>query len=277
MHSMEEFMKSRISALVICIVIVFTCGCVDYQQVVESMQEGSTAKNTNKTKVSLNDINCDGKIEEIAIENNSILLLSETKVLGRFEPHKDLEYENVSAAVIDIDNDNVMEIVVYAHVDTEHNNNKIMCVYVIDSKNTGEYYLRDMPEEITGIYSYSGVDAKVEPLDEYKYVINCVNNEFKIDASRVYGLSTLDVENREKLEDRWTDMLEKKLTGEVLGVVSAQIIYQDENQKCIRYYELVKGIDRKDIGRLVVDVFLDKDGTYKIVGVDYIENVDYQP
>lgn len=269
-------MKAKIYAIILCVSMALLNGCVNYQKIVDDMNAEKEESTIEVTRISLNDINNDGKKEEVVINENCIMLLSESKSLGKFIPHNDLVYESVSALVIDIDNDDIMEVVVYAYVNLDEEIDKITSVYIIDNDDN-KYYMRKMPEELANVYSYSGINAEIKPLEEYQYIISYKSEQIYIDASRIYRLSVLDVENREKLDERWEDMLKKQLVGEVVGVVNAEVVRIDKDVNCIRYYEVIKGIDRKDIGKLVVDVVFNKDGSYEVRSINFIELIDSQP
>ena len=150
-------------------------------------------------------------------------------------------------------------------------------MYLIDVNNEGEYYLREFPSELATVYSKSGIEADVCVKGKFLYEIKCKDKEFTIDVSRLYSLSTISIEDKEKIEQKWEDIISNNYRGEVVGIVKSEINTESDGRRYIRGYELVRGADGLDIGYIIFKVSFDKNGAYAIEDISFMERTDVQP
>lgn len=267
-------MKIKGIILLIGMYVMLLTACVDYQAIMEQQ----TGINTNAEESAiLGDVNGDGRIETLSIDGSIIRLVSGSSILMDFEPNSNINYLYASPVVIDIDGDEINEIVVFAATDSESTSIVFASIYVIDVNNQGEYYSRELPTELATIYSTSGINADICAKDKFLYEIKCKDKEFIIDASRIYGLSTITIEDKEKLDQKWEDIISNNYKGEVVGIVKSEIITEIDGQRCLRLYELVRGADGLDIGYIIFEVSFDKNGAYAIEDISFMERTDVQP
>ena len=267
-------MKNKSLLLLIVLVGMMLTACVDYQGIVDNQNEQETEV---KMEMSLGDINADGKLETLVANGSVIRLLSEEKILQEFEPNPSIGYSYLSGTVIDVDNDNVNEIIVYAPSNNSTSTMVFASIYVIDVDDTQQYYLRELPNELSSVYGTCGINCEVNVKDKFIYEIKYKDKEFTIDTSRVYGLSTLNAENSEKLDEEWERIITKGYKGSIVGIVKSELITTDSGQRQLRIYEYVKGADKLHIGYVIYTISFDADGTYEITDVDFLERTDRQP
>ena len=258
-------------------IIAFVCfACVDYKTEVSKLQQTEQEK-IELQKMMIGDVNRDGIKEYLLVEGSRFKIMSEKKCDFEFEPIKSVGYSYVNVLVNDIDEDETNEIVILAVVYDAQRVDRLFSVFMLDQNSEGQYYLRVLPTELKNIAATSGIDADIIPKDNYIYEVKCLNRVFKIDVSRVYGLSFLSEYEKEKVEKEWNSFIEKKRTGEVIGISDIEIVTNENGSKNLRICELVVGADEKNIGFIVVEVDFASDGSYSVVDVEYLERVDIQP
>lgn len=276
-HIGGNMSKKIIFVQILCFIVLSMTACVDFEAALNS-EEAALEEKGEVLKASLGDINDDGRNELIVAEGSVIKLLSETKVLAEFEPNSGLQYDILSATAVDIDQDKINEIMVYASIISEGNQAVLASIYLLDSTEEGKYIIRDFPEELSNIDGNIGVDAQIIPKPDYQYEIICHERTMLIDVSRIYSLSKLNQKDRQELDEKWEEIVSKNRLGEVRGITSAQVLVDsDSNMKVLRIYELLMGSDRKSLGHLVVDIAFEENGKYNVVNVSFMERTDVQP
>lgn len=264
--------RNKLIIIIIAQIILFT-GCINYQAIADKQFEQET---TVGEKFYLGDMNNDGRTESLVVDGWTIKLLADTKVLAQFEPNKSIEYLYASGTVIDIDNDNTNEVVIYAATKSD-TSIVFASIYLIDVDENQKYYLREFPNELASIYSTTGIDADISIKDKFLYEIKCENKKIIVDVSRIYGLSTISVENQEKLDEEWKKIVNNNYKGEVIGIVKSEIVLSESGKRKLKVYELVKGADKKDIGYIIATFSFDATGKYYIDDIDFMERTDVQP
>ena len=247
---------------------VFFTGCVNFDKIVqkdnaESIEDNDKLDETGKVEISLGDINYDGKIETLVMNDNVLIMYSGSRICKKIELSDEYNYTELKAIGTDLDNDFKNEIVAMITCDTR-DTYYVSDIVVFDEDDKGNYELWDFPNQNTSGFSEAGVRVDVSAKDKFIYLIEVGDKSFDVDVSNMYDLSLLDKESLEKVEEQWDKMKESNYHGEAIGIYDVYVIQNSNGIKSLNICEYLAGGDDKIIGSLIISINYDKNAQYSI-------------
>lgn len=241
-------------------------GCVNFDELVQQESTENlehTEEEIIKPEVSLGDINNDGKIEKMKLDDNVLIIYSGSRICKKVELNDEYKYIALDAMGVDIDNDIDKEIIAMLTCDTR-DLFFVSDVLVFNMDSNDNYELWDFPEANESGFSNSGVYAHVSAKDEFVYSISVEDKIFDVDVSYMYDISILDKEALEKVKEQWDKMKESKYHGEVIGIYDIYMVQDSNGRNSINVSEYITDGDDKIIGCLIINITYDKNGQYSI-------------